>query len=58
MHWITVGLGAQLFEWTQDAISKGYLGQVREKFQILTFAQDCLITGFAGSIVWARNRSQ
>src|SRR5712691_4587938 len=25
---------AQLFEWTQDAINKGYRGQVREEFQI------------------------
>jgi hypothetical protein len=39
---------AQLFEWTQDAISKGYRGQVREEFQILTFVQDGLITGPAG----------
>jgi hypothetical protein len=36
---------AQLFEWTQDAINKGYRGQVREEFQILTFVQDGLITG-------------
>ena len=36
---------AQLFEWTADAISKGYRGQVREEFQILTFVQDGLITG-------------
>jgi hypothetical protein len=40
---------AQLFEWTQDAISKGYRGQVREEFQILTFVQDGLITGPAGA---------
>jgi len=39
---------AQLFEWTQDAISKGFRGQVREEFQILTFAQDGLITGPGG----------
>jgi hypothetical protein len=39
---------AQLFEWTQDAIGKGYRGQVREEFQILTFVQDGLITGPAG----------
>lgn len=39
---------AQLFEWTQDAISKGYRGQVREEFQILTFVQDGLITGPGG----------
>ena len=36
---------AQLFEWTQDAIRRGYRGQVREEFQILTFVQDGLITG-------------
>jgi hypothetical protein len=36
---------AQLFEWTQDAINKGVRGQVREEFQIQTFAQDGLITG-------------
>ena len=36
---------AQLFEWTQDAINKGFRGQVREEFQILTFVQDGLITG-------------
>ena len=36
---------AQLFEWTQNAINKGYRGQVREEFQILTFVQDGLITG-------------
>jgi hypothetical protein len=40
---------AQLFEWTADAINKGYRGQVREEFQILTFAQDHLITGQGGS---------
>ena len=36
---------AQLFEWTPESISKGYRGQVREEFQILTFVQDGLITG-------------
>ncbi|MBV8841742.1 MAG: hypothetical protein JO307_02925 [Bryobacterales bacterium] len=40
---------AQLFEWTQDAINKGYRGQVREEFQILTFVQDGLITGPGGA---------
>ncbi|MEO7146001.1 MAG: hypothetical protein ABI165_21110 [Bryobacteraceae bacterium] len=39
---------AQLFEWTQDAIDKGYRGQVREEFQILTFVQDGLITAPGG----------
>jgi hypothetical protein len=28
---------ANLYEWTQDAISKGFRGQLREEFQILTF---------------------
>jgi len=39
---------AQLFEWTQDAINKGFRGQVREEFQILTFVQDGLITAPGG----------
>jgi hypothetical protein len=37
---------AQLYTWTDDAISKGYRQQLREEFQILTYAQDGLITGF------------
>jgi hypothetical protein len=37
---------AQLFTWTQDAIDKGFRGQIREEFQLLTFVQDGLITGF------------
>lgn len=40
---------AQLFEWTADAISKGYRGQVREEFQILTFVQDGILTGPGGT---------
>ena len=40
---------AQLYEWTQDAINKGYRGQLREEFQILTFVQDGLLTGLAGA---------
>jgi hypothetical protein len=40
---------AQLYEWTQDAIKKGYRGQVREEFQILTFVQDGLLTGPGGA---------
>jgi hypothetical protein len=39
---------AQLFEWTSQAIDKGFRGQVREEFQILTFVQDGLITGPGG----------
>jgi hypothetical protein len=37
---------AQLFTWTEDAINKGYRQQLREEFQILTYVQDGLITGF------------
>jgi hypothetical protein len=40
---------AQLFEWTPDSISKGYRGQIREEFQLLTFVQDGLITGPNGN---------
>ena len=39
---------AQLLEWTPDAIAKGFRGQLREEFQILTFVQDGLITGPGG----------
>jgi hypothetical protein len=39
---------AQLFEWTQDAINKGYRGQVREEFQILNFVRDGLLAGPGG----------
>jgi hypothetical protein len=39
---------AQLFEWTQDAINKGFRGQLREEFQILTFVQDGLLTAPGG----------
>jgi hypothetical protein len=40
---------AQLLEWTPDAISRGFRGQLREEFQILTFVQDGLITGPGGA---------
>lgn len=40
---------ANLFAWTQDAINRGFRGQVREEFQILTFAQDGLLTGPGGA---------
>lgn len=40
---------AQLYTWTQEAIDRGFRGQLREEFQILTFAQDGLITGFGGA---------
>ena len=39
---------ANLYEWTQDAIDKGFRGQLREEFQILTFVQDGLLTGPGG----------
>lgn len=39
---------ANLYEWTQDAISQGFRGQLREEFQILTFVQDGLLTGPGG----------
>jgi hypothetical protein len=40
---------AQLYEWTGDAINRGFRGQLREEFQILTFVQDGLITGPGGA---------
>jgi hypothetical protein len=40
---------AQLYQWTPDAISNGFRGQLREEFQILTLAQDGLITGAGGA---------
>ena len=39
---------ANLYEWTQDAISQGFRGQLREEFQVLTFVQDNLLTGPGG----------
>jgi hypothetical protein len=39
---------ANLYEWTEDAINKGYRGQLREEFQVLTFVQDGLLTGPGG----------
>jgi hypothetical protein len=39
---------AQLFEWTPDAISQGFRGQVREEFQILNFVVDGVLTGPGG----------
>jgi hypothetical protein len=36
---------ANLYTWTDDAISKGYRQQLREEFQILTYAADGLIMG-------------
>jgi hypothetical protein len=39
---------ANLYEWTADAISRGYRQQLREEFQILTYVQDGLLTGPGG----------
>jgi hypothetical protein len=39
---------ANLYEWTPDAVSKGYREQLREEFQILTFVNDGLLTGPGG----------
>jgi hypothetical protein len=39
---------ANLYEWTADAIDKGYREQLREEFQVLTFVQDGLLTGLGG----------
>jgi hypothetical protein len=41
---------ANLFTWTEEAISKGYRQQLREEFQILTYAQDGLITGQSATV--------
>ena len=41
-------LGRKFFEWTKDAITTDSGGQLREEFQILTYVQEGLITGFPG----------
>lgn len=38
-----------LYEWTQPAIARGYRGQLREEFQILTYVKDGILTGPGGS---------
>ncbi len=40
----------QLYEWTSDAIDRGYRSQLREEFQLLTYVQDGLITGPGGAV--------
>lgn len=40
---------ANLYEWTGDAINRGFRGQLREEFQVLTFVQDGLLTGAGGA---------
>jgi hypothetical protein len=37
---------AQLYTWTEDAIDKGFRGQLKDEFTILTLVQDGLLTGF------------
>ncbi len=39
----------QLYEWTADAIAKGYRSQLREEFQILTLVRNGFLTGLNGS---------
>jgi hypothetical protein len=38
-----------LYEWTQDAVNKGFRGQLREEFQILTYVNDGILTGPGGT---------
>ena len=40
---------ANLYEWTEDAIEKGYRGLLTEEFRILKLARDGLITGPNGA---------
>lgn len=40
---------AQMYEWTRDAILKGYRSQLREEFQILTLVDNGFLTGLNGS---------
>jgi hypothetical protein len=38
-----------LYEWTPDSVNRGYRGQLREEFQILTYVQDGILTGPNGT---------
>jgi len=40
---------ANLYEWTEDAIEKGYRGLLTEEFRILKLARDGFITGPNGA---------
>jgi hypothetical protein len=40
---------ANLYEWTQDAINKGYRSQLREEFRILGLVEEGILTGVMGS---------
>jgi hypothetical protein len=44
---------AQLYTWTDDAINKGYRGQLKDEFTILTLVQDGLLTGFPAGAPFA-----
>ena len=39
----------QLYEWTQDAVNKGYRGLLTEEFRILSLARAGYITGLNGA---------
>jgi len=40
---------AQLYQWTSDAIARGFRGQLREEFEILPLVQDGILTGPSGA---------
>ncbi|MDQ6707897.1 MAG: hypothetical protein M3Z85_18210 [Acidobacteriota bacterium] len=40
---------AEPYEWTADSIARGFRGQLREEFHLLTLVQDGLITGPGGA---------
>ena len=43
---ITAQPDAQLYTWTDDAISQDFRGQLEGEFTVLTFVDDDLLTGF------------
>jgi hypothetical protein len=38
-----------LYEWTPESVSRGFRGQLREEFQILTYVRDGILTGPNGT---------
>ncbi len=40
---------AEPYEWTADSVARGFRGQLREEFHLLTLVQDGLITGPGGA---------
>lgn len=38
-----------LYEWTPESVARGFRGQLREEFQILTYVQDGILTGLNGA---------